>query len=140
MEKPISFEFETTLGIPFNEDTVVAWLLSAIQDEGKSLNNILYTFCSDDFLLQINRDHLDHDYYTDIITFPYSYDPIESDIFISIDRVKDHAKEYGVPEQQELARVMVHGVLHMCGYNDHSDDEKKVMRDKENHYLKAFNF
>ena len=134
-EERITIELETTPGFSIKETTIKAWLETVVQEESKSISSLSFTICSDEFLLQINKEHLNHDYYTDIITFPYSYEPIESDIFISIDRVADNAKEYGVSSQQELARVFVHGVLHMCGYDDHEEEDKKLMREKEDHYL-----
>jgi len=134
-EERITIELETTPGFSLKETTIKAWLETVVQEESKSISSLSFTICSDEFLLQINKEHLNHDYYTDIITFPYSYEPIESDIFISIDRVADNAKEYGVSSQQELARVFVHGVLHMCGYDDHEEEDKKLMREKEDHYL-----
>ena len=137
MTPTISFEQESPLSIPINEDKIREWLLATIKQEGKTIESLLYTFCSDDFLLNINKDHLNHNYYTDIITFPYNYEPIESDIFISIDRVIDNAKAFNVSPQHELARVIIHGVLHMCGYNDHTEEEKNTMREKENYYLKS---
>ena len=114
---------------------IASWLTSVAKEENKAIDSISYTFCSDNFLLDINRNHLDHDYYTDIITFPYAYDPIESDIYISLDRVVDNADEFGVSFAEELHRVIVHGLLHMCGYNDASPADKKLMREKEDYYL-----
>lgn len=118
-----------------NEDFLSQWLIGVCKKEGKALSVLNYVFCSDDFLLDINRKYLDHDYYTDIISFPLKTDPIEGDIFISVDRVAENAKEYGVDFQMELQRVMVHGLLHFLGYDDHSEEEVKMMREKENEYL-----
>jgi len=126
----------------FNEDITFAspepdiytrWIDQVIEQHKHTLKEINYIFCSDEYLLQINRDHLDHDYYTDIITFDNSEEHglIESDIFISIDRVKENAITESVPFQHELNRVMIHGVLHLLGYHDKTSDEKKVMREKE---------
>jgi len=134
-EEQITFELETTPDFSLEETLIKSWLETVVQEETKTISNISFTICSDEFLLQINKEHLSHDYYTDIITFPYSYEPIESDIYISIDRVADNAKEYGVSTQRELARVFVHGVLHMCGYDDHAEEDKKLMREKEDYYL-----
>ena len=111
------------------------WLQSTIQQEGKELGALRIRFCSDDHMLLLNKQFLDHDYFTDILTFPISYNPIDSDIIISLERVIDHAKDYEVTAEQELCRVMVHGVLHMCGYHDHSEEEQQIMRSKENEYL-----
>jgi probable rRNA maturation factor len=93
-------------------------------------------FCSDEHLLQINKDHLQHDYYTDIITFDYTVeDIISGDLFISVDRVQDNADEFDVLFQDELHRVCVHGLLHLCGYKDKSDEDEKRMREKEDEML-----
>jgi rRNA maturation RNase YbeY len=134
-EERITFEFESTPGFSIEETLIKDWLEGVVNKESKILSNLSFTICSDEFLLQINKEHLNHDFYTDIITFPYSYEPIESDIYISIDRVEDNAKAFSVSTKQEFARVLVHGVLHMCGYDDHSEEDKKLMREKEDHYL-----
>ena len=99
-----------------------------------------YIFCSDDYLLEINRTYLDRDYYTDIITFDNSDDhrAVEGDIFISIDRVRENAVEYAATFEEELRRVMAHGILHLLGFQDHSEEEKKVMRTKEEYCLSLY--
>lgn len=109
------------------------WISSIITSHQFFLEEINYIFCSDDYLLQINTDYLNHDYYTDIITFDNSEEPkvIESDIFISIERVKENAQEQNTLFEEELNRVMVHGVLHLLGYSDKTKEEKTVMREKE---------
>ncbi len=110
-----------------------------IKEENKEEGDLTLIFCSDEYLLEINNKHLNHDYYTDIITFDYSQKKnISGDLFISIDRVKENAKEFSVPFLNELSRVVVHGVLHLCGYNDKTEEEKKQMRKLENKYLKNF--
>jgi rRNA maturation RNase YbeY len=116
------------------------WLKGVIVSEGFMPGDLNYVFCSDDYLLKINVEYLEHDYLTDIITFDNSEEKelIEGDIFISIDRVKDNAKTFQVTDDYELKRVMVHGVLHLCGYPDKTADEEKLMRAKENHYLQLF--
>lgn len=116
------------------------WLKSVIEAEGFKLADVNYVFCSDDYLLKINIEYLNHDYLTDIITFDNSEqeEMIEGDIFISIDRVKDNAKIFKVSFEHELKRVLVHGILHLCGYSDKTDEEEKLMRSKENHYLHLF--
>lgn len=111
------------------------WLLKVATGEKKKIDSVQYIFVSDDDLLAINKSALHHDYYTDIITFPYNYQPIHSEIFISIDRVKDHARIYGVSTEHELHRVMVHGLLHMCGYNDKTKVKKKQMTEREDYWL-----
>jgi rRNA maturation RNase YbeY len=108
--------------------------------ENKQLGSIRYVFCSDDFLLEINRTSLNHDYYTDIITFDLSEpnQPIESEVYVSIDRVKENAQNQGFSFKDELCRVVFHGALHLCGYKDKKKDDILIMRKKEDYYLKQF--
>jgi len=114
-----------------------AWLKQVIADEGFYLTHINYIFTSDEYLLSVNKQYLDHDYYTDIITFDQSEAEglLEGDIYISVDRVKENADALGVNFSQELRRVMVHGLLHLCGYDDQSDEGRHKMRAKEDFYL-----
>lgn len=115
------------------------WIKEVIKQELHSLSTVVYNFVSDEELLQINQQFLNHHYYTDIITFDYSTDKqIEGEIFISIDRVLENAKLNNVPIEEEFLRVIIHGILHLCGYNDHSINEQKRMRTKENQYIKLF--
>ena len=116
------------------------WLKIVIEQEGFVSGDVNYVFCSDDYLLKINIEYLDHDYLTDIITFDNSEDEklIEGDIFISLDRVRDNAKTFEVSFEHELKRVLVHGILHLCGYFDKTEEEEKLMRSKENHYIQLF--
>jgi len=111
---------------------VISWLQSIAHKEGKSIENINYIFCSDDYLLNINNLYLDHDYYTDVISFPMSTDPIEGDVFISIDRIKENAENLKLPFLDELHRVMVHGLLHFLGYDDKTDEAQVKMTAMEN--------
>lgn len=113
------------------------WLINIVKEEKCGLEKVQYIFCSDKYLLNINRQYLNHDYYTDIITFPLtkSRTAIQSDVYISIERVIDNAKVYETPTKQELYRVIAHGLLHLCGYGDSNDDEKKIMRSREDYYL-----
>lgn len=114
----------------------VSWFQKVAFEEGKELGDITLVFCSDDYLLAINKQHLDHDYYTDIITFDYSEWPVVSgDLFVSSDRVADNAQGLNVEFSEELYRVAVHGLLHLCGYKDKSEKEELVMREKEDYYL-----
>ena len=108
--------------------------------ENFTLRSITYVFCSDKFLLQINRDFLQHDYYTDIISFPLSKkgEPIEAEIYISVDRVKENAQVLGKTYQNEMYRVLFHGALHLCGYKDKKKSDVELMRKKEDQYLHLF--
>ena len=110
-----------------------------IRKEGYEPGDIQYIFCSDDYLLGINRQFLQHDYYTDIITFDLSSgDKIDAEVYISLDRVKDNARSFGVSYRQEALRVIFHGALHLCGYGDKTKSEITLMREKESAYLRSF--
>jgi rRNA maturation RNase YbeY len=113
----------------------VVWLTDAIEEEGYELGRIDYIFCSDEFLLDINRTHLQHEDYTDIITFPLEENPIVGEIYISIERVGENALAFNTAFEDELHRVMIHGVLHLCGYDDHEEDDIQEIRAKEEEYL-----
>ena len=129
----------------FNEDTKIPkfkrrlysnWIKSIVNKYGYKLGEINYIFCSDKYILEINRQYLNHDYFTDIITFNYNNDKlISSDIYISIDTVAKNADYYHVNFENELNRVMIHGILHLLGFDDKSEDEKIVMRKKEDEAL-----
>ena len=116
-----------------------AWLNEVAKQEGKKILELSYVFCSDDYLLQINQEYLNHDTLTDIVTFDNSEDPkkIEGDIFISIDRVKENGEKLGTSET-ELERVMVHGLLHLLGYKDKKKEDKALMTGKEDFYIKQY--
>ena len=115
------------------------WLSRVIVSESKLEGDLNYIFCDDEYLLGINQQYLNHDTYTDIITFDYcDGDTISGDIFISVERVKDNAQEYSVSFDEELHRVMAHGLLHLLGYKDKSDQEAHLMREKENEKIKLF--
>ncbi len=116
------------------------WIKTVTEKEKHNLGTINYIFCTDDELLEINVRHLNHNTLTDIITFDYTEGKtINSDIFISVDRVAENAKKFNVTFEEELHRVMIHGVLHLCGYKDKSKADAEVMRRKENNSLKLFN-
>lgn len=118
---------------------VKTWLSEVIQRRGKSVGNINYLFCDDEYLLGINQRYLNHDTYTDIITFDYvAGNLISGDIMISVDRVGENAAKFGVPFEQELRRVVVHGVLHLLGQGDKSDEESREMRRLEEEALSLF--
>ena len=138
MNFDITFHLADLSEHPFaeNEDKYINWLSNVAKSEHKTISSLTYIFCSDEYLLDINIKYLGHDYYTDIITFPYKEgNDIESDMYISIDRVKENAIEFGETFENELCRVMVHGLLHLIGYGDKNDDEIKIMRQKEEEYL-----
>ena len=115
------------------------WLTAIAEAEGKSIQSLEYIFCNDEALLQINRQYLGHDTLTDIITFPFAQNPIEAEIYISAERVRENASFYDEPAANEFCRVIVHGLLHMCGFRDTSEEEKAVMREKEDYYLGILN-
>lgn len=134
----ISFNYECDFNI-VNEDEFFVWIENVINSENKSLGEISYIFCDDEYLLEINKQYLNHDYYTDIISFDYTENEVVSgDIFISIDRVKENAFDYGVSFDNELKRVIIHGILHFCGYKDKSQDEERMMRLKEEEKINLF--
>jgi len=112
------------------------WLQAVAKEEQRKIGELNYVFCSDSYLLEINQEYLQHDTYTDIVTFDNSDNPktIEGDIFISYDRVVENAAKFGT-ESSELQRVMVHGLLHLCGYKDKAKADKALMTEKENYYL-----
>lgn len=118
-----------------NTEHLSKWIERSIVEEGNDLHNISYIFCSDEYLHKINVEYLDHDDYTDVITFPYSDNPIEGDIFISIERIKENAQHQSVSFENELFRVMIHGALHLCGHTDKTPELRAGMTQKENYYL-----
>lgn len=112
------------------------WLRLVAESEIKRIGDISIIFCSDNYILDINQKYLQHDYFTDIITFDYCEgDKLSGDLFISIDSVKENAMEYGSEFSDELNRVIVHGILHLIGYDDHTEEDIAMMRKKENYYL-----
>ena len=118
-----------------NEAAIADWIKQSIQKEQHQLGTLNFILCSDSYLHKINVEYLNHDTLTDVITFPYREDIIEGDIFISVERIKENAKTFGVKFEQELHRIMIHGVLHLMGYGDKNPTDKKRMTDKENIYL-----
>ncbi|WP_394758896.1 rRNA maturation RNase YbeY [Flavobacterium sp.] len=134
----ISFNYELDFEIP--EETIYTdWISGVILSENKSEGEINYIFCDDDYLVEINQQYLDHDTLTDIISFDYSLgNEIHGDIYISIERVRENAEEFKVSFEEELKRVMIHGVLHYCGYKDKSESDELLMRSKEDEKIKLF--
>lgn len=132
--------YKLVKGFRFGEkEKIIKWLSFIIKKEKASIESINYIFVSDAALLKINKTYLNHNNYTDIITFPYKENgKIFSDIFISIDRVRSNAKDYGVPFPTEIKRVIVHGLLHLIGHDDKQVNQKKMMIKKEDEYLDLF--
>jgi rRNA maturation RNase YbeY len=138
MSKAAIHFFTEEISFTLKNKTIIRnWLRETISAEGYVLEELNFIFCSDDYLLGINQQYLDHDTYTDVITFDNSEAPktIVGDIFISIDRIKENAKEFKHDFMDELCRVMVHGTLHLLGYPDKGKVAKKIMTEKEDHYL-----
>jgi len=125
------------ISFPFKEKRLTSrWLKLVASSEGKQLGDVSVIFCSDNYILDVNKKYLKHNYFTDIITFDYCEGKrLSGDLFISIDSVRENAAFYGTQFADELNRVIVHGLLHLVGYDDHSPEDIAVMRAKENHYL-----
>ncbi|SOU85792.1 rRNA maturation RNase YbeY [Tenacibaculum dicentrarchi] len=135
----IEFNYETDFQLK-NEEKTAQWVLNCIEKEGFELGEINYVFCDDNYLHKMNVEFLQHDTLTDIISFDYTLGKlVGGDIFISIERVKENAKEFDVLFENELHRVIIHGVLHYMKYKDKTDAEKQIMRTKENDSLKLLN-
>ena len=135
----IFYNYETDFNISDEEKTSL-WIQACVENEANELGEINYVFCDDDYLHKINVEFLQHDTFTDIISFDYTMGKlISGDIFISVPRVQENAKEFDVSFEEELHRVIIHGVLHYMGYKDKTDEEKQLMRDKENNCLKSLN-
>ncbi len=135
----INFYNEDIEDLHLDENELKNWINKTIVEEGKTSGDLSFIFCSDEYLLTINKQYLEHDYYTDIITFDYVEDDIISgDIFISIERVSENAEKYKVTFKNELSRIIIHGVLHLLGYKDKEPSEKEIMTAKEDYYLSKF--
>ena len=115
------------------------WLKDIILSEGKKLGEINYIFCDDEYLLKVNQDYLQHNYYTDIITFDYvKGKTISGEIFVSLQRISDNASTLSKNYEEELRRVLAHGILHLCGYKDKTGEEEQLMRSKEDFYIAKY--
>ena len=139
MSQPSNIFFnseEIDFNLP-NQPVIIDWINSTADQEGQTVQSLNFIFCSDKYLHQINVEYLNHETYTDVITFPYmeNGNPVEGDIFISIDRIKENAENFKTSFENELHRVMIHGTLHLLGYGDKTPDEKLKMTEKENEYL-----
>ena len=134
----ISFNYETDFELE-NEAQYEDWISRIIESEGFDEGEINYIFCDDDYLHKINVEYLDHDTLTDIISFDYTVgNLIQGDIFVSVERVQDNAKDFNVSFEEELKRVLSHGALHYCGYKDKSLEDEAVMRSKEEEKMQMF--
>ena len=134
----ISFNYENDFELQ-NEDQISTWISKVILSENKKEGDINYIFCDDEYLLNLNEQYLDHDTLTDIISFDYCVgNELHGDIFISVERVQENAKDFNVSFEDELQRVLAHGILHYCGYKDKSEEDEKVMRQKEEEKMKMF--
>jgi rRNA maturation RNase YbeY len=134
----ISFNYETEFELP-NENEIEKWLSEVIVSESKKEGDINYIFCDDEYLHEINVKYLDHDTLTDIISFDYSMgNELHGDIFVSVERVADNAKDFNVSFDEELKRVLAHGILHFAGYKDKSEEDELLMRSKEDEKIAMF--
>lgn len=133
----ISFFNEGNAQMPaINKTNIRAWVKQVAQNHGKRVGEVSYIFCDDEKILEVNRQYLQHDYYTDIITFDYTEgDKISGDLFISLDTVRTNAEQFEQPYDRELHRVIIHGILHLCGINDKGPGEREVMEQHENQAL-----
>ena len=137
-EEEISFFFEDIdVFLPYKQEKLIEWISTTIKSKGFGLSALNYIFCSDEYLHQINVEYLDHDFYTDIITFDQSDKNaiIEGDLYISLERVKDNAIQFDKEYNNELCRVIIHGVLHLCGLKDKTTEEAAIMRQAEEEAL-----
>jgi rRNA maturation RNase YbeY len=136
----IDFNYLDKFQLP-NEQEVRAWLEFVLDQEDRELGEVSYIFCDDDYLYDINVKHLKHNTLTDIISFDYSLGKVVSgDIYISVERVDENARDMGIEFEDELHRIMVHGMLHYIGYKDKSESQRKTMRKKEDYYLSLRTF
>ena len=130
------FFHKESVSFPLDTSLINNWIENAVLSLGYSLKNLSFVFCDDEYLKNINVKYLGQDYYTDVISFDYSTEEgLVGDVFISIERVRENANNFKVSFNEELFRVIIHGVLHLCGFNDKTDKEIKEIRKQENHFL-----
>lgn len=136
---PIQFHFLQSVTLQ-QRQALKAFIRSIFKKEKKAVTSLNYIFCTDEYLLDINRQYLNHDYYTDIITFELNgkQEPVIGEIYISVDRVKDNTQQFNTSFKEELHRVIFHGALHLCGYKDKNSKQEKEMRAKETQYLRLY--
>ena len=134
----INFNYETDFQL-HDESLFSDWISRVIASEAKKEGDINYIFCDDEFLLDVNQKYLNHDYYTDIISFDYSVgNELHGDVFVSVERVRENAIDFNVAFEEELKRVIIHGILHYCGYKDKTEAEEQTMRTKEDQKIEMF--
>ncbi len=137
----INFFFEDIQPFSIQKNHIEKYIKELISNEVKKCGEISIVFTSDNYLLEMNKEYLNHDYFTDIITFDYvENDLISGDLFISFDRLKENAEKFNIEVVREVYRVVFHGILHLTGYNDKTDEEQKIMTEKENFYLGKVDF
>jgi rRNA maturation RNase YbeY len=135
----MEYFYEDTDFVLQDGERIGNWIEETILNESMKLGDVSFIFCSDEYLLQMNKEYLDHDYYTDVITFDYCEgDIVSGDIFISVDTVKSNSEKFITNFASEIKRVIIHGVLHLIGYKDKSEEESKEMRAKEDYYLSLY--
>lgn len=134
-EGEILIDYEDIDPLPLDEEKIADWIRQILSRESRNCGTIQYVLCDDAYLQEINWEHLKHKSLTDIISFEYGKDPVSGDIFISAERVGENARTFGVSLEQELLRVMAHGVLHFCGYKDKSAEDQALMREREDQAL-----
>ncbi len=124
----------------FSNESLIDWLVRCAKHYGHGISRLAYRFCDEAEMLHYNQEYLDHDFFTDILTFPESRktNPIKGDVLINIDRLRDNAIRYGEPEEKELLRLLAHGLLHLCGFNDLTDADKEEMTGEENRCIAFF--
>lgn len=137
----ITFHYIDIPTFNWKVNPIKKWMRALASEENFKIQDLNYVFCTDEYLLDINIQHLNHDTYTDIITFDLSSNThlpiIDAEIYISIDRVRENASKFNKDFPNELSRVLAHGILHLCGYKDKSPSEEKIMREKEDYYLQS---
>lgn len=137
----VLFDFAEDYSLPFDYpelDSLVHWITDQIKAHQVALEQLQYIITSDEHILELNRNYLQHDYLTDILTFPYDYNPINGEIYISGDRVKDNALDRSIDPQEEFLRVLAHGALHMLRYDDKDEADQQEMRSAENDWIHKF--
>lgn len=140
MKENVFFDYQASTRMPEQKKKLKKFIINMFDREGVDLDRMRFIFCTDEFLHEINKRHLNHDYYTDVITFNYADNgkPVVSESYISIDRVKENAKTFNITFKQEIHRVVFHSVLHLCGYNDKTQRERNIMKELENQYLQLY--